>query len=358
MNKNQDNIRPKVKILVAYHKPFSLLKDDIFVPVHGGRAVAEEKSKDGSASQKDLKWLKNNTIGDNVGDNISNLNRFLNEMTVVYWAWKNQKTIGNPDFIGLTHYRRHFILDDADNYSDKQWLPESSVYVYEKINDKYKNLVGDPDKLTNLLKKYDIICSHKYDANNLNDGHTYKSCKERFIVVSKSKGIWYDKMSNIIKKDFPEYKEELDYLNKHASHYLCNMFIMRKDVFDQYCRFVFHILLKLFEEFKKEKHADVWSSRALGFLAEFLTSIFIQKYKKTHKAKVKELCLTYLKDEKEICTTVKLLDFIPILKRLQCGGKIVYKVFGLPIWKIRHMENNITTKYYFLGIPLIKISKK
>lgn len=356
MKKQPNN--PKVKILVAYHKPTELLKNDVFIPVHGGRAVAEEKSKDGVISKKDLKWLKDNTLGDNIGDNISNLNRFLNEMTVVYWAWKNQKTLGNPDFIGLTHYRRHFILDINDNYSTKEWLPNSSVYVYEKINDRYKKLVGDPEKLTKLLNKYDIICSNKYDANNLNDGHTYKNCKERFVVVSKSKGIWYDKMSSIINKDFPEYKEELNYLNNNASHYLCNMFIMQKDIFDNYCQFVFNVLFKLYDEFKKEKHSDIWSSRALGFLAEFLTSIFIQRYKKTHKTKVKELCLTYIRDEELTKTTIKLFNFIPVYNYTKRAGKVVYKVLGIPFWKVRHIENNITTKYYFLGIPFIKVSKK
>ncbi len=356
--KKQKNLLPKIKILVAYHKPAPLLKNDIFIPVHGGRAVAEEKSKDGIVSKKDLKWLKNNTVGDNTGDNISNLNRFLNEMTVIYWAWKNQKAIGDPDFIGLTHYRRHFILDINDNYSTKEWLPNSSVYVYEKINDRYKKLVGDPEKLAKLLNKYDIICSNKYDANNLKDGHTYKNCKERFVEVSKSKGIWYDKMSSIINKDFPEYKAEMDYLNKHASHYLCNMFIMQKDIFDKYCQFTFSVLFKLFEEFKTEKHSDVWSSRALGFLAEFLTSMYIQKYKKTHRTKVKELCLTYIRDKKTTNTTIKLFGFIPIYQFVQCEGRKVYKILSLPIFKIRHFENRITTKYYLLGIPFIKVSKK
>lgn len=35
----------KLKILVAYHKPFKLVKNNIFIPIHVGRDVAFEKSK-------------------------------------------------------------------------------------------------------------------------------------------------------------------------------------------------------------------------------------------------------------------------------------------------------------------------
>lgn len=37
----------KIKILVGYHKPATLLKSDIFDPIHLGRALATEASKDG-----------------------------------------------------------------------------------------------------------------------------------------------------------------------------------------------------------------------------------------------------------------------------------------------------------------------
>lgn len=54
----------------------------------------------------------------------------------------------------------------------------------------------------------------------------------------------------------------------------------------------------------------------------------------------------------------KLFCFLPIYERKQRGGKVQYKLFGVPVWKIRRMANNITTKYYFCGIPLLKVSKK
>lgn len=52
-------------------------------------------------------------IGDDTGDNISALNDSYNEMTALYWAWKNYDKLGNPDYIGLMHYRRHFVLNEG-----------------------------------------------------------------------------------------------------------------------------------------------------------------------------------------------------------------------------------------------------
>ena len=62
--------QPSVKILVGYHKPAQLLKSDILVPIHLGRALATQISKDGQMSEEDYQWMLDNMIGDDTGDNI------------------------------------------------------------------------------------------------------------------------------------------------------------------------------------------------------------------------------------------------------------------------------------------------
>ena len=54
----------------------------------------------------------------------------------------------------------------------------------------------------------------------------------------------------------------------------------------------------------------------------------------------------------------KLFGFIPLYGYKHIGGREVWKVLGLPIFKIRKMANGITTKYYIFNIPVMKISRK
>ena len=142
--KKEEN--PKIKILVGYHKPAVLLKDDILTPIHLGRALVTEASKDGEMSKEDFEWMCENMIGDDTGDNISHLNRYFCELTGIYWAWKNYDKLGNPDYIGFSHYRRHLIFDETFQLPPAKWANFSPTY--ENISLKYKHIIRI-EKLTN-----------------------------------------------------------------------------------------------------------------------------------------------------------------------------------------------------------------
>ena len=86
--------KAKIKIIVATHKKYKMPEEEIYLPIQVG---AEEK--DGLGYQKD-----------NEGENISLKNPYYCELTALYWAWKNYDKLGNPDYIGLMHYRRHLIM--------------------------------------------------------------------------------------------------------------------------------------------------------------------------------------------------------------------------------------------------------
>ena len=55
---------------------------------------------------------------------------------------------------------------------------------------------------------------------------------------------------------------------------------------------------------------------------------------------------------------IKLFSCIPLCSVKLRDGKSVYKIFGIPVLKKRKMANGITTKYYLLGLPLLKVSRK
>ena len=53
--KKYDSMENKIKIFVSYIKPSYLFKSEILVPIHLGRAVAQDSSKDGKISEENLK---------------------------------------------------------------------------------------------------------------------------------------------------------------------------------------------------------------------------------------------------------------------------------------------------------------
>ena len=104
----------KIKILVVFHKKDRIYKLKNFLPIHAGRDIAEQKYRDGKILKSDYDWLVKNLVGDNTGDNVSSKNSYINEMTAIYWAWKHYEEIGNPDFIGVNHYRRYFKINHSN----------------------------------------------------------------------------------------------------------------------------------------------------------------------------------------------------------------------------------------------------
>ncbi|MBR3677061.1 MAG: hypothetical protein IKN71_08020 [Alphaproteobacteria bacterium] len=54
---------------------------------------------------------------------------------------------------------------------------------------------------------------------------------------------------------------------------------------------------------------------------------------------------------------LKLFKYIPLFSIKKRGGKTAFYLLGLPIWKIRRMENENLIKYYFLNIPLFRLYK-
>ena len=64
-------MEPKIKLLICYHKKDILLKDDVLEPIHVGRAFARKRMGE---DDPQYRWLAENMIGDDTGENISDKN--------------------------------------------------------------------------------------------------------------------------------------------------------------------------------------------------------------------------------------------------------------------------------------------
>ena len=281
----------KIKILVVSHKPFRIPEGECFVPIHAGRAVALTKSKDGTIDNNDLNWLLKNTIGDDTGDNISDKNRFYSECTAIYWAWKNYDKLGNPDYIGLMHYRRHFIFNE-EYYKNKEKDFVEQIYKvsFENyITQNYIDKIGlTYDCIREVCKKYDIIVSKDTSLEMYGDVNLRKDYTQ-YIEGTKAKD--FDLMVETVLKMYPSYENSLKKHINGSAKLSFNMFVMKKELFFEYCEFLFNIL------FYMEKQIDFSTystngKRTLGYIAEILLTIFVWKLEEDSSRKILKLGIT------------------------------------------------------------------
>lgn len=267
---------PNVKILIASHKPFKIPEGVCFVPVHAGRSVALENSKDGVIDSQDLKWMLENTIGDDTGDNISDKNRYYSECSVLYWAWKNYEKLGDPDYIGLMHYRRHFIFNDGyyENKIKDNWHKAFSYINENFIDEKYINNIGLKDEfISKCSQAYDLIVSK--EANfKLIGGMNLRENYELTIPGAKVKN--FDLLLETINNLYPEYKSVIDAHLEGSNAFLYQMFIMPKEMFFEYCEFLFDILFEIEKQINWDEYTTN-GKRTLGYLAERILSFFVWK---------------------------------------------------------------------------------
>ena len=213
-----------IKILVCYHKKNKLYKNDVLVPIHCGRSIARQKSKDGIISEEEYNWLLNNTIGDDTGENISDLNRDVNEMTALYWAWKNYKELGNPDYIGLMHYRRLF------NFSKLLHKKNFSFNILNRLGCNQKTL-------NRILENYSFIS--RKDKDFLPKYTDYKfEFYQNFINLSEN-------YHSILYKQYLKFLETKEF-------YCTNMFVMKREDFFNMCEEIFPVMFDILGKDRKE----------------------------------------------------------------------------------------------------------
>lgn len=230
----------KTLIFVATHKMYAMPKDSIYLPVWAGADTSMQ--------------FKGQFVGDNTGDNISSKNSCYNELSVLYWGWKN--TIA--DIKGLAHYRR-FIGKEKN------------------IND-YSNLLSDSD-IENVLNEYDVILTPKRKFYFLSTYNHYVWSQSKMRKVHKND---LDTLYSVISRLCPNYLPALENVYRNHSAHMLNMFIMKSRMFDKYCEWLFSILAEM------EKQINRF--RVLGAMGEFLLDVYIQ----TNNLKIKEMPLVEL----------------------------------------------------------------
>lgn len=224
----------KIKILVAAHKKFPMPEVEGYLPVLVG---AKKNYKPEIPYQRD-----------DEGENISEKNPNYNELTAIYWAWKNLKDV---DAVGLVHYRRLFF--------EKKPYNLNNVISVEKVHQ--------------LLQKYDVLLPKKRN-------YYIETNYSHYIHAHYKEPL--DKTREIIKNSYPAYLKEFDRVMKNRKAHMFNMFIMRKEAFDSYCNFMFDVLGKL-ENTIDISNYSVQEARVFGYISELLMDVWLYTTKESYK---------------------------------------------------------------------------
>jgi lipopolysaccharide biosynthesis glycosyltransferase len=274
-----------IKILVATHKPEFVPDNDLLVPIRLGASLTDDKF---------------DCVGDNTGDHISEKNRSYCELTALYWAWKNLEA----DYIGLFHYRRYLsFAPNQDSSHDK---------AFDTIYDGLKHINLDEAVMRDTIKKYDVVVPKLGFA----DG----TLREQFRKEHNISDL--DDCLSYIAQKYPkvaEFNKTLD----QKSGYFYNMSIMRRDIFDKYCEFLFDVLGN-FDRTHDITDYDIQQYRVDGFLAERLTNIYIHYLKSQKSLKIKELQVAYFKN------TAQKTEVKPIAKNNNIAIVLAANDFYIP----------------------------
>ena len=180
--------------------------------------------------------LPENALRDDVGDNISAKNKQFCELTALYWLWKHAK----EDIIGLAHYRRHFLLP-------KDWKTRMM------------------DNAIDVLLPVPL-----YVAPSLEDN-----------FKSRHDPLDWEFMMKYLKNSYSEDFLEACAFFKGNLYSPCNMFIMKREVLDDLCTWLFPILFKIAEHGGIKD--NTYLNRYPGFISERLISLFFELNRKRFK---------------------------------------------------------------------------
>ncbi|TPF92101.1 DUF4422 domain-containing protein [Bifidobacterium sp. UTBIF-78] len=265
-----------IRIFVSTHKDVDYPHTAILQPIQVGAVTAANRFPD--------------MLHDDQGDNISDRNPRYCELTAQYWAWKNV----DAEYYGFCHYRRYFDFSETPHEEN----------IYGEIMDDYiddhaiREYRLDDASMAAAIKGYDVITT---PFSNLT----------AFVRKNGTpKGMWHAAPKlhdrdlracyDILCRMHPDYKQDADAFLAGKTSCFCNMFIMRKRIFFDYCEWLFPILQR-FEEVTGTMAYSKEALRTPGHLSERLLNIYLLHHRRTNAGwKMKQLqCVHFTNPERE-----------------------------------------------------------
>lgn len=190
-------------------------------------------------------------LGDDTGDNISELNLYLNELTALYWIWKNT----SHTVVGLCHYRRFFTEATDTSFAVEKILSREAT---EKILRDYDIIVAE-----NAMSNINVTCWQMLVSGDDLESFVEKIFREHIALKQ------------------PDYLDAFNRMAQSFTGFPYEMFITRRNILNAYCGWLFSFLLDILEEvFARTNLKQVNNSRKyriVGMFSEWLMTIWLSK---------------------------------------------------------------------------------
>lgn len=232
-----DRSVPDIKLFVCCHQPSPVPEHPLLNPIQVGASLADTHFPD--------------FLHDDVGENISPKNRSYCELTAQYWAWKNV----DADYYGFFHYRR-YLYPDVNARRPYRIEREPTLSLLDKLG-----YVGFAD----LIRQYDVILPKGEDM--------YIPVRGHYAAAPFHHGKDLDLVEKIVQDRHPKMAEPMEKYLSGTVCYFGNIFIMKRQIFHDYCVWLFPIL----EEFDSRTDTSGYGPqerRVDGYLAERLLGIY------------------------------------------------------------------------------------
>lgn len=221
-----------ITIAVAAHKPYRFPDDPVYLPLQVGSSLHPDTC---------LGIRK-----DNEGDSISEKNASYSELTALWWMWHNC----DADYKGLVHYRRYL---------------GSPCVVRRHVSDRFDRLATGAE-LDSLFDECDIILPKKrhYVIETVYSHYAHTFDARHFDICR-----------DVLSEVHPEYVDAWDQQMRSRSAHILNMLVMRSDLFDSYCGWLFPILAELERRVDASGYSD-FESRWVGRVSERLLDPWVE----------------------------------------------------------------------------------
>ncbi|SKA09220.1 Lipopolysaccharide biosynthesis protein, LPS:glycosyltransferase [Pilibacter termitis] len=239
-----------LKIYVSMHKPSFVPENKYLYPIQVGTEIAEKKF-DG-------------VLYDNTGENISEKNKRYNEMTAQYWAWKNEKA----DYYGFWHYRRYFVFNHDTPTTIWGVIPDTKIT--QKALKKYSIT---EEEMASMIDGFDLILPEywniKYGGDKVEEATVEQHWNHNLNPAD------LEILKKVIQEKYPAFSLALNQTLSSTKEPFFNMFIMEKELFNEYNEFAFGVLAEVEKALgdDHELYSVEWY-RTLGHLGERLVAIF------------------------------------------------------------------------------------